>query len=1003
MLESYEDLVSGLSILSNHFQKYLRFVKKSSFYLRQRLDDCGLTGKVHLWRKSHNYQREMQYIISVAQDQKEIRVFLGTYFILQILQLHFINIDWLRREVWNDPDRLNMFRQILTRFRFQLRNLVSCYLSALFEVFAGESPQEGIAFCNVGMILDQDDLDVGIFISDSMDRSYWNRIVSQVSSDFMKYSTKMHFYLAELVAPDSFLISVSDINNYINRNVHDFVLVSELLVTEFLFGDEKLIQKLEREIIDRFYFEKGNPWLHEGYLRGMIGEIQVLLRFDLNTTWISPKNQGLRLIHSLMNIMKTIHGFYEHGSRDALEYLKRIDTQNMDLYQNLENIFNFIEMFSYVYQIVVSVDDTFDCSDGTTLDNLDVVAKMMGFVSYGVVRPGIRLMTKYYENMETLSRIGREFQGQINTHLKKITVFNSILRDQPLQGYPLRWTDNKALNSLKLFRVFSGLVYWDDILQILGDNDGEALRVIVQNIEKLDVSRRMHTFNRLLKLLFFDMDSIVMVGVLLARHIRDKRLSKYTRHMREWLIRRLEDKPMHLVSFINLIRTHPSMLAEFLLTLSNPQLLVLVSISKELKSQEDPDPEYRNKFTILCKLIAFSSNHYLRILSRVVKVRPEIVTYINDMSVLDGISIQLWSGLAEFSSPETLKEHLEMYYQFSFCKCGLITVNQPGDIKLLYGSYNSFFRRYFRWLYRACQWAVDQQGNFEFYYREQDEDDQPLAFFCTGGYAREEAFENDIDLIVVSYDSDPEFVRYASRIVNEINRELRKQGIIPHYRFSEFFNSFIVSIETISQFLSVDRGTDFIEFSQLLGSRLLIGGRSFDIEFTHILEQHLFKNPHRFISKLLAELRQRNEYQRGSPTPRGKVVNVKEDPGALRDIQIIVTACQAYVGLREPVIWEVIQILKHRLPELEHEFNMLERAYQFMRFFKDIYALSLSGANDIVRERLIDTIHRMDLDENVVYSEEDSVTRLLNRYRYHRYRSQQAIACVSRFLTDQIK
>ena len=71
--------------------------------------------------------------------------------------------------------------------------------------------------------------------------------------------------------------------------------------------------------------------------------------------------------------------------------------------------------------------------------------------------------------------------------------------------------------------------------------------------------------------------------------------------------------------------------------------------------------------------------------------------------------------------------------------------------------------------------------------------------------------------------------------------------------------------------------------------------------------------------------------------------NVKEDPGALRDIQTIVTAGQAFIAQREPVIWKAIQMLIDRLPDLESEFKILERAYRFMRSFRDIYHLSLSG------------------------------------------------------------
>ena len=196
MLESCEDLSSRLGILSNHFKKSLRIVEKNGFLLRQRLDDKGLTGRVHLWRKAPNYVREMEHIMSLAKSPEELRVFLGTYLVMQVLQLHFLNIDSLRRDV-TDVNRLKVYQQILTRLRFQMKHLISAYLMNLIKIFSGTVPKRGLAICNVGMIMDQDDLDLAIIVTSQIDRELWNRIVGQISNECLKYSSKLHFYLAE--------------------------------------------------------------------------------------------------------------------------------------------------------------------------------------------------------------------------------------------------------------------------------------------------------------------------------------------------------------------------------------------------------------------------------------------------------------------------------------------------------------------------------------------------------------------------------------------------------------------------------------------------------------------------------------------------------------------------------------------------------------------------------------------------------------------------------------
>jgi len=52
MIEFYEDLENRLETLSNYFRKYSPLIGPSSASLRPRLDERGMTGRVHLWRKA---------------------------------------------------------------------------------------------------------------------------------------------------------------------------------------------------------------------------------------------------------------------------------------------------------------------------------------------------------------------------------------------------------------------------------------------------------------------------------------------------------------------------------------------------------------------------------------------------------------------------------------------------------------------------------------------------------------------------------------------------------------------------------------------------------------------------------------------------------------------------------------------------------------------------------------------------------------------------------------
>ncbi|HPB28067.1 MAG TPA: hypothetical protein PK017_07460 [Acidobacteriota bacterium] len=992
MFEAYEELAGELAQLSNYYQKYARIIRDHGPALRQRLDATSGSGRVHLWRKAHNYRREMAAVIRAARDDGEQRTFLGTYFAFQVLHLHALSIHTLRRDAAEARDRLPVFHQILTRLRFQLRDLITAYLGALVETCSRGEPLDGVAFCNVGMILDQDDLDIAIFARPDVDAARWNPVVSAVGAEFFRYATKMHFYLAEKTVGRTFLTTIEDIRTYLRRGAHNFVLISELLLTERLVGDESLIADVEREIIDLFYHEQGRPRLHEGYLRGMIGEVHEQLRFDLSSPWVSPKTHGLRLIHNLTNMLKTFHDIRAHGSRETLELLKVRDPGNAGLYAGLQDVFSFIEMFFYVYQLMVSVEDTFDSNDAVAVRHLDRVAEALGFAPQGPVRPALRLLTHYYEELDRLRTLTPLALAMVNQHLQRVTVFNQITAGGRPADYPVVWTENVFLNILLLFQVYLGMIYWDDIFQLLARDSGTAIQTIMNSLEQLPEEQQQPAFERLLRLLAFDMDSIVQTAVLFQSFADRPTFARYAAFTREWLLEHFATRPGRLAALIEILPHWPATVTEFLLEFDRDQLLRLRQLAGHPATQSAVDARARKRFSLLCDLLTFSSNHYRRCFARVSREQPEIVTHPDDRDYLRGTADTLWAELADADGPEELKRRLGVYYEFGFCRCGLLAVSQPGDLKLLYGAYHEFFRRYFRWLYRACQWQVEAQGLAGLHYRERDEDDQPLAVFCSGGYAREEAFEQDLDLFVLTRERSPEFGRYAIGLINDLNRELTRRGIMPHHRLTEFFGTFAFSLDRLEEFLATPREHDFIELSLLMGSRLMIGSHSFDAAIGELLDRHLFRQPDRFIRDMLAEIDERQAYQLSR---RGDTVNVREDPGALRDIQSVVTAALARIGRREPTLWAACETLVDALPAQAADLRTLERAYRFMRYFRDTYSLSQTEDDHILRDRLLATAHRMGFEPGEIAGAGGTASRLLRTYRYHRARSQRAIARIA--------
>ncbi len=145
---------------------------------------------------------------------------------------------------------------------------------------------------------------------------------------------------------------------------------------------------------------------------------------------------------------------------------------------------------------------------------------------------------------------------------------------------------------------------------------------------------------------------------------------------------------------------------------------------------------------------------------------------------------------------------------------------------------------------------------------------------------------------------------------------------------------------------------------------------------------------------MLREIAERQEYQRGCCSD---TVSVREDPGALRDIQDQVTAALArtaggsrtWAACEKPWRTPCRRMADSRTPARASACSL--------RHFRDTYSLSQT-------ERMTkhpagppgpSTAHRMGFEAGRSPGETGTAPRLLRTYRYHRLRSQRAIACIA--------
>ena len=90
-------------------------------------------------------------------------------------------------------------------------------------------------------------------------------------------------------------------------------------------------------------------------------------------------------------------------------------------------------------------------------------------------------------------------------------------------------------------------------------------------------------------------------------------------------------------------------------------------------------------------------------------------------------------------------------------------------------------------------------------------------------HARKQAYDDDYDIIAIITDENEDILRHATKIMSRINREILNRSLLSHYRLGEILGGFVNTISQIRNYLESESEESFIDLSQLLGARMIIG------------------------------------------------------------------------------------------------------------------------------------------------------------------------------------
>ncbi|NIM20597.1 MAG: hypothetical protein GTO51_10275 [Candidatus Latescibacteria bacterium] len=935
----FDRLVENVRLLGNHHLKYLRNIEANKDHLIESLEAKGKIDQVHLWKSAQDISGEMDVILEVGDSLQEKLYFLGCYFALQFLHMNLMVKDVLVLDLTSSVNRNRAYRDFMFQSGLKFRSLSTCYMKRLLDLFIPDEERPEFVMCAVGTRADQDDIDIGIVDDGSEKRGNFTKAIGKLRAEMLKYASCLHFYLSEHVGTQGYSASIYEYRQLLDKEIHDFIIITEMLGAAPVLGSEALFDQFKREITWRYHYDrKQDNKYHEGYLRGILGEIRSLLIRQVKPDSLHLKDDGLRMLKSMIYVEKTIFQIDKVNFWEIINELRMKDPIRRETYDRMERALTFLEIFRHLTQLFVIQEEEIILGETATADNMAPVAECMGYKDVGGIKAWDHLLIHYYEHVQLAKDIVGTLLKFATEHLESISVFSILARYSKDSEEWASEKRNLAVDFSNTSRFFRGTKFWDDILEALEADDGELLERFVTDFNSLEERYRKNLVERYGACSTYTFYAFISFLVILSENQRRLKCQGLCEDLNMAFLNTAEKTEDRISKLAKLFYQYPKLINEYLMTLDDEKLIRVEKILEQ-DVWETEIAVSKEKLKRLCQLHYRNSRYFKRFFIRVVRKYPKYVQYLDQTEKLRQIAKGLLGMVDNLNDCDEKIKALGDYYDLEFLRVGLETL-QGVPIGVTNTEFTEFSDTYLQVLFDVCKQCVDEEIGEKVATRDL------LAVFAAGGHAREQAYDDDYDIIILLNSRDEDMRKYCNRIVTRMNSEIIKRGTLPHYRFADHFGHFVTLIDDLDVLLSQDHAEAFIDKSQILGSRMVIGSRKFEKDFIErIIHPHIFSKSREYISQMIAEIESRHRDRRNMIV---RDINVKEGIGGLRDIEMILLIYKAKFGLREPINRKLMATLAEIDMRRGEDFRILADAFDFLKNVRDIYRLTVS-AGDVLR------------------------------------------------------
>ena len=620
------------------------------------------------------------------------------------------------------------------------------------------------------------------------------------------------------------------------------------------------------------------------------------------------------------------------GSYPAYHEFRNL--QSVCQFGKLEEALAFFETLRFLYQMIDVQEEEIRFGEDQVKEKAGEIACLMGYGTGSIDSVDRHLLSTYREQLYWVGESVAPLLEDLREHLGNTSKLTRLMY------YPSG--KNLAEEIMEIVRCFRGATYWEDITANLENNRQDFRRRLVDAFKELAPVRRKTVINRFVRLMMYDLRYLIRYLTLLAVVKENKDDEQVFQDFNSAFLREFTRIPDSGFRLTKLFLLDPKLLGEYLSLLDDSQLGNFPNLLEEGAGGGRINPEAVSNLKLLVMLILEGSRYFKNFLDRVVSRHPESLHLLGNPESLKVLSSGMSNNVHVYSDPTVRKKFLRAYYDLEFLRSAMKTMT-GSDVTETNEEFTHFSDRYIFTLYNICKEEIEAE--IDEYLAVQD----IFAIFASGGHSRRQAYNDDYDMIVILNGTDEDLRSKLVKILTKMNRAIAGTNMLPHYRFADWTGSYIIHADELKTFLSSGRQDDFIEKSQLLGSRMVVGTGNFERKLEEeILSPFIYKKSKDYIRTVVEEIYSRHSHV-------GSVISeldLKECKGGLRDIELILLVFKAHFNLREPVSDQLMKKLVKLDPEHARDFRALWKKMLFLRRLRDLNRLTVSTQDIIEPERL---------------------------------------------------